>query len=232
MSKNNLTIPIAIVIAGIIIAGTIFYTKSSPSKKENGGDLAKEEQFSGPRPVDNSDHILGNPNAELTIVEFSDTECPFCKRFHETMIQVMEEYGKEGTVAWVYRHFPLDALHSKARKEAEATECAAETGGNEKFWEYINRLYKITPSNNGLDLNELPNIAEEIGLDKDKFEECLSSGRTAQNVEDDYQDGLKSGAKGTPYSVILTKEGKKFPVNGALPYSQLKAAIEEVLGLD
>lgn len=102
-------------------------------------------------PVTAKDHIAGNPQADLLIIEYSDPECPFCKRFHETMTQVMNEYGKQGKVAWVYRHFPLDSIHSKARHEAEAMECAGEIGGNTKFWEYLNKLEEITPANNQLD---------------------------------------------------------------------------------
>src|SRR6185436_7093141 len=83
-------------------------------------------------PVTEKDHILGNPNAEVIMVEYSDLECPFCKEFHSTLRRVMNEYGKDGKVAWVYRHFPIDSLHPKARKEAEATECAAELGGESK----------------------------------------------------------------------------------------------------
>ena len=114
------------------------------------------------KPISDSDHILGDKNAPVKIVEFSDTECPFCKRFHTTMQQVVKD--SNGQVAWVYRHFPLDQLHSKARKEAEATECAAELGGNEKFWAYLNRLMEVTPANNGLDPAELLTIASYAGL--------------------------------------------------------------------
>lgn len=114
------------------------------------------------KPVSSDDHILGSISAPVKIVEFSDMECPFCKRFHATMQQVVKE--NNGQVAWVYRHFPLDQLHSKARKEAEATECATDQGGNEKFWAYLNRLMEVTPSNNGLDLAELLNIAAFTGL--------------------------------------------------------------------
>ena len=114
------------------------------------------------KPVSDGDHILGDKNASVKIVEFSDTECPFCKRFHTTMQQVVKD--NNGQVAWVYRHFPLDQLHSKARKEAEATECAAEMGGSEKFWAYLNRIMEVTPSNNGLDPAELPAIAAYVGL--------------------------------------------------------------------
>src|SRR3546814_20902810 len=75
-------------------------------------------------------HVLCIPDASGKGIEFSDFESPFCKGFHRTMGQVMEEYGQDGKVAWVYRHFPIDSIHSKARKEAQASECAAELGGN------------------------------------------------------------------------------------------------------
>ena len=112
--------------------------------------------------ISDGDHILGNRNASVKIVEFADMECPFCKRFHVTMQQVVKD--SNGQVAWVYRHFPLDQLHSKARKEAEAVECAAEMGGNEKFWAYLDRIMEVTPSNNGLDPAELLNTAAYVGL--------------------------------------------------------------------
>lgn len=115
------------------------------------------------RAVSNEDHVLGDRNAPVKLIEFSDLECPFCKRFHPTAKQVVTEYA--GKVALVYRHFPLDSLHAKARKEAEATECANEQGGNDKFWAYMDRLFDVTPSNDGLDLAELPKIAAFVGLE-------------------------------------------------------------------
>lgn len=102
-------------------------------------------------PITEKDHILGNPNAEIKIVEYSDTECPFCKRFDTTMNDIMKEYQSSGKVAWVYRYFPLDSIHPRARHEAEALECANELGGNAKFWEYLTGIFKVTPGNNGLD---------------------------------------------------------------------------------
>lgn len=113
-------------------------------------DAASQEKIAM-RPIDATDHIFGNPNAQVFVIEYSDPECPFCKNFHATMETVMKQYGDDGKVAWVYRHFPLDSLHSKARKESEAFECAGELGGNAKFWEYANKLFEITPSNNQLD---------------------------------------------------------------------------------
>lgn len=177
--------------------------------------------------VSDEDWVKGDRSAPISIVEFSDTECPFCKRFHETMQQVVSEY--DGQVNWVYRHFPLASLHRKAQKEAEATECAGELGGNEGFWAYTDRLFEITPSNDGLDEDQLPEIAEYAGLNKSSFEECLSSGRHASKVRDDLSDGSDAGARGTPYSVVITKDGQTIPLSGAQPFSSVSALIDQLL---
>ena len=153
-----------------------------------------------------TDHVLGNPNAEVVIVEYSDLECPFCRVFHQTLTRIMEEYGKGGSVAWVYRHFPLAQLHTKAAREAEATECAAELGGNLAFWKYINRIFEVTPSNDGLDLAKLPAIAAEVGLDRKAFEACLTSGRHASRVESEYTEATSAGGRGTPFNVLLLRK--------------------------
>jgi len=176
--------------------------------------------------VTDEDHIRGDRNAKVAIVEFSDLECPFCKRFHESMKQVVSAYGDK--VAWVYRHFPLDSLHSKARKEAEATECAAELGGNDGFWKYTDRLMEVTPSNNQLDPAQLPIIAKDVGIDQAKFSTCLASGKHAQKVQAQSDQALAAGGNGTPYSIIVAGD-QKIPINGAVPFEQLKSMIDSVL---
>lgn len=231
--KNNLgflSVPVAIIIAGIIVAGAIIYATGGPKNAE---PVAKQQEgkvadvLSNLKPITAKDHIFGNPDAKVKIVEFSDTECPFCKLFHTTMQQVISEY--KGSVAWVYRHFPLDSLHSKARNEAVATECANELGGNEKFWAYLDRLMEVTPSNNGLDPAQLPAIAEYVGLDRAKFETCLNSGKYNKHVQEDYEDGVASGGNGTPYSIAVAKNGKKTVISGAQPLSAVKAVIDSLL---
>ena len=104
------------------------------------------------RPISKDDHITGNPNAKIVIVEYSDLGCPFCKIFHETMHQAVKE---NADIAWVYRHYPITQLHPQAFRQAEATECAWEQGGNVAFWAYTDMLYKITPSGGSLDDKEL-----------------------------------------------------------------------------
>ncbi|OHA46241.1 MAG: hypothetical protein A2541_01595 [Candidatus Taylorbacteria bacterium RIFOXYD2_FULL_36_9] len=229
-TKTNYSTPVAIVLAGIIIAGAMYF---SDGKKVESPTLAEKPIVSSSldqvRPVSTEDHIRGNPNAEVIIIEYSDTECPFCGRFHETMKQIMNEYGKEGKVAWVYRHSPLDQLHSKAKNESVALECANELGGNDKFWEYADRIYSVTPANNGLDPAELPKIAEFIKLDVMKFKDCLSSGRYNDKIQADVLNAQATGGKGTPWSIVITKDDKKTSINGAYPYVNVKQIIDSLL---
>ena len=233
--QNNLSIPVAIVIAGVLIAGAVYLgtSKGAPTTAVNNQQPQQAPQQTGDldqmAAISASDHVRGNPDAPVKIVEYSDTECPFCKRFHTTMQEVMSEYGKDGKVAWVYRHFPLDQLHSKARKEAVALECANEQGGNDKFWSYADRLYEITPANNGLDPAELPKIAEYVGLDVGKFNSCLTSGKFTKHIEDDVQNATATGGNGTPWSIVVDKNGKKYPLSGAQPYASVKQLIDLAL---
>lgn len=235
--SNNNFLPASILIAAVLISGSVLYASGKGITKPADGNPTQPQQpravEAAPANIDSvkavsaTDHIRGNPDAPVKIVEFSDAECPFCKRFHSTMQQVLQEY--DGKVAWIYRHFPLDAIHSKARKEAEATECANELGGNDKFWAYLDRLFEVTPSNNQLDLNQLPEIAAYVGLDKAKFAQCLNSSKYAQRVADDLADGQSSGGNGTPWSIVIAANGKKFPLSGAQPYDSVKQLVELAL---
>ena len=231
LANKELFTPAAIVIAALIIGGAIVYSadpsqwqsKKNPATSQETKSPSSDEGKDAPQiPIGDDDHIRGNKNAVVTIVEFSDLECPFCKRFHSTLQQALADYGDQ--VRWVYKHFPIDQLHSKADKEAEAAECAGELGGNEKFWAYLDRIFEITPSNNGLDLAVLPQIAKDLGLGQKAFEDCLNSGKYAEKVERQYQEGVKLGVNGTPGSFVNDK-----PVRGAVPYEQLKAIIDAEL---
>lgn len=190
----------------------------------------QRESARGVKPVTKNDHVLGDLSAPVKVVEFSDFECPFCKRVHPTLKRIVKEYGEAGKVALVYRQFPLDSLHKKARKEAQASECANELGGNDAFWAYADRLFEVTPSNDGLDLSLLPKIAKDTGLDRGKFETCLSGdargGKYADHIEADVQDAIASGGEGTPYIVVIAPDGETFPISGAQPYSAFKSIID------
>jgi len=232
--QNNLSIPIAIVIAGALIAGAVYMGTSRGETQNNPESQAVEQQQSGDleqmSAITSADHIRGNPNAPVKIIEYSDMECPFCKRFHSTMQQVMDEYGKDGQVAWVYRHFPLDSIHSKARPEAIAAECANELGGNDAFWKFTDRFFEITPSNNQTDIETvIPQIVQEIGLNETQFASCFESGKYDEHIQSDLDNAIATGGNGTPWSIVVTASGKKYPLSGAQPYEAVKQLIELAL---
>jgi len=204
--NNSYLVAGAIIIAGLLIAVGVFMSGdgTTPNNHENNdGEVASEDISIAP--ITPEDHIKGPFGAPVTIIEYSDTECPFCKNFHGVLNEIMETYPL-GEVAWVYRHFPLTSIHPKAPREAHATECAAELGGNQGFWNFIDTLYEITPSNNGLDLNTLPDIAETAGLDREAFIECEDRQEHREIVESMFNDARASGGTGTPYSVFVLQE--------------------------
>ncbi len=177
--------------------------------------------------VTDADHIRGDKNAPLAFIEYSDIECPFCKRFHPTMLQMMDEY--DGKVKWVYRHFPL-SFHANAVKEAEATECANELGGNDAFWNYLDALFERTRSNGtGFALDDLVPLAKELGLDESKFKECLDSGKYEDHVQADMAGGSSAGVSGTPGSFLVDADGNARLISGALPFSSIKSLIDAAL---
>ena len=225
--QNTFTIPLAIIVAGGLVAAAIYFGAGSSNPTPIANNTDTQAVDINLVSVTEKDHIIGDRNAELVIIEYSDTECPFCKTFHKTMKEVVQNY--DGKVAWVYRHFPIAQLHSKASKEAEATECAAELGGNQAFWKYLDKIFETTNSNNSLDPNELPKIATAIGLDGNAFNACLSSSRYAELVKKSVEEAIKAGALGTPYSVIVTRDGQKILINGAEPLTMIKAKIDGLL---
>lgn len=207
---------------------TVAGTETAPDQPQPlaEGKLSEDQAAKIPGVTD-KDHIRGASDAKVLLIEYSDMECPFCKRFHETMIQTMDEFG--GQVAWVYRHFPLDFLHTQARTEAMASECAAELGGNDGFWNLVDKIYETTTSNDGLDLDTLPGLAAQVGLDEGAFQTCLDSEGYADRVESDYQGGIGAGVTGTPASFIVNDKGEAWFVAGAAPFEAFKEKINEAL---
>ena len=212
-----------------IDAGIQRYVERQRSEAAQREQRSADARAKAMRPVSEArDHIRGNSAAPVTVVEYSDFECPFCKRFHPTLKRIVDESG--GQVSWVYRHYPIDEIHSKARKEAAASECAAELGGNDAFWKFADHFFELTPSNNRTDIETvLPKIAPEIGLDGAKFATCLASGKYDGRVEEDQQNAIATGGNGTPWSIIITRSGKTYPLSGAQPYSSVKQLVDLAL---
>jgi protein-disulfide isomerase len=211
--QNNSQIAGAIIVAGLIIAGAIMLKDSSASTPNVKVDDNTKPMALEARPISADDHIIGNRNAKIVILEYSDLDCPFCKNFHATMKQVV---ANNGDVAWVYRHYPIPQLHPDAAKKAEATECAWEQGGNDAFWAYSDKLFETKYA-----LSELPNLAGILGLNVNTFSSCLSSGKYAAKVQADIEDGSKMGVNGTPSSFILVKGKVVDTIGGAQKYETI-----------
>ncbi|KKR86791.1 MAG: Periplasmic thiol:disulfide interchange protein DsbA [Candidatus Uhrbacteria bacterium GW2011_GWF2_41_16] len=153
-------------------------------------------------------------NGDVTLVEYGDMECPYSKEFHETLEQIMPKY--EEKIRWEYKHFPLNQHMKKATLEAEAAECAGAQG---KFWEYLNQIYERTPSNNGLEEQVLFDIANELKLDQTTFNTCIADATYHDKVKKDATEAQERGALGTPFSVLVDKNGQVVEVIDGL-YSQ------------
>jgi protein-disulfide isomerase/plastocyanin len=165
------------------------------------------------------DPSKGSANAPVTIIEFSDFQCPFCERFYtDTLPQLEEKYIKTGKVKLVYRDFPLENIHPEARPAAHAAESADEQG---KFWEFHDKLFENQAS---LGASNYKKWAEELGLDMKKFNDCVDTEKYAGEVSKDLADGSAVGVSGTPAFFV---NGKL--LSGAQPFSAFQAAIEAEL---
>ena len=209
--QNPWAIPLAIVLAGGIVAIAVFYSGKTPTPSTAQDDQGATTQNVNVRPVDSTDHIIGDINAPIKIVEYSDLECPYCEGFDKTMRQVMADYS--GKVAWIYRSYwsirklPDGSIfHPQGGKAAEAAECVAELGGNDKFWDFIGKVF-----------------SDQAAGDK-----CLSSGKYTAKVEASYQEGIKAQVNGTPNSFIMSKNGIVV-IPGAVPYATIKTTLDNII---
>ncbi|MFA6603284.1 MAG: thioredoxin domain-containing protein [Patescibacteria group bacterium] len=178
------------------------------------------EQVGEVAPVTSDDHVLGDVNAPVTLITYTDLQCPYCEKFHTTMQQVMADY--KGKVRWVYRHFPL-SFHPFAMPAANAAECAAEQG---KFFEFADKIF-ADQANIGTALFD--KIAVELKLNKSKFDSCVKTSKYQARIDNDRTTGGAAGISGTPGTIILTADGGKQLIPGALPYESVAGMIDSVL---
>ena len=168
-------------------------------------------------PITDADYPKGGDNAKVTMIEYSDFECPFCSRHNDTMKKIEAEYGDQ--IRIVFRHFPL-SFHPEAQKAAEASECAGEQG---KFWEMHDKIFDANTAGN-MSVAKWKEEAKNLGLNAGQFDECLDSGKYAKKVIDVMDAGAAAGVEGTPATFI---NGEL--VSGAVPYDQLKGMIDAAL---
>lgn len=224
-------VPGAIIFAGTLITGAIYLSNNSETDKvqENptgeqevrGADVRQEEETPEFRPVDpDRDHILGDKDAPVTLVVYSDFQCPYCGVAHLTLQQLVDDY--EGEVRLVYRHAPV--LGPTSTMCAEASECANEQGS---FWEYADQLYKQSGENDGTRCF-LEDMANDLGLDGGALRECVTENRYADRVAEDLADAQNIGLRGTPHTLVIGPEGNMSIIRGAESIETFKQAITEV----
>ena len=175
--------------------------------------------------IEENDPLLGNPDAGVTIIEFSDFECPFCARAFEGAVTDFKnsEYFSNGDVNLVYKQFPLNSIHPNAQGAAEASLCAAEQG---KFWEYHDKLFT---SQSSLGTASLKQYASQLGLDTAQFNSCLDNGDSASEVSKEIAQATAAGGRGTPFFIIVNNDNGEYQtVSGAYPFSQFETAINAV----
>ncbi|MDH3677179.1 MAG: DsbA family protein [Nitrosopumilus sp.] len=177
------------------------------------------------------DPIRGDPNAPITIVEFSDFQCPFCARFHvQTLPLLLEEYIDKGKVNLVYRDFPIQSIHPNALPAAVAAECADEQG---KYWEYHDTLFEKQSGWSRADsdtvISTFSQYASDIGLDQQQFDSCLDAGKYLEEVQNDLSDGRDYDITGTPGFFIGNDDIGFVKINGAQPFDSFKKIIDAQL---
>lgn len=245
-NMKNISIPISILIAAVMISGAILYSKQAPTSEGTsaaiveqpnlvaGQQLGREPQRDLNQVSTDDDSVLGDKNAPLTIVEFSDYECPFCKRsFDQVTPELKKNYIDTGKVKLVYRDFPL-SFHANAHKEAEAAECARSQSDDAAYFKFHDQIFTRTASNGaGLALSQLPIIARDLSLNVSQFQQCLDSGKFIDEVDKDIADGIAAGVSGTP-SWFIGQSSKNGVIHsrlivGAQPFSAFKTIIDEEL---
>lgn len=198
-------------------------------KTESDVEKAKNQANIPDQKITPADHYMGNMDARIVVVEYSDLDCPYCARFHPTMKKLVSEYPND--ILWVYRHLPLDNLHKNARLEAIVSECVAKIDGEKAFWEFLDSAFAFNSSALDDPTDILKNLS---GVDKTKLEDCLNNSGTIKNINQKINAGenigSSSGAQGTPYSIFMDKKnGAIYPVPGAQEIETLREIIKTIL---
>lgn len=217
------------ILAAILVVGAIFYFTNGNSDKTGNVVVDDNQQLpSGSSEVRVSvddDPVLGDEDAPVTIIEFSDYQCPFCQRFWaQTLPSIKQQYIDTGKVRFVYRDFPLTSIHPMAQPAAEAAECVREQGGDDAYWEMHDKIFENQAS---LSEANLKKWASDLGYN---IGNCLDSDKFKSEVQNDLSDATSSGGRGTPYFIVLkTGDSEGTPISGAVPFATFQQAIENKL---
>ncbi len=229
-SKSKPNVERAILVSGALISLAILLhgvlvMNSGTATKSGIVDKAVIEKIMQ-QPVKNRYFGDQVPTEAIVFTEYSDTECPFCKNFHETMKNVVTEGN--GKYSWVYKHFPL-SFHPKAQKEAEAVECVRSISGDTKAFQYLDAIFAITPANDKLPVEALYEIASVMKISTKKLQACVESGTFADKVKSELAEGTQKGVQGTPFTFVTQNVGGTVTDLGTINGAQPREAIDAIL---
>jgi protein-disulfide isomerase len=184
--------------------------------------------------LNNQDHLIGAEKADVVMISYLDFQCSFCQRWHETFNLLLEKYGEQ--ITFVYRHFPLGFTYSD--KLAQASECVAQSAGEEAFWSFSNTIYEklidqsiytIDNDNYLITDDSILTIAANAGASTDQLKSCLENQETAEKIAGMRQGAVDAGIGGTPATVIISKKAGRELIPGALPIEDVEAMLEKHL---
>lgn len=212
---------LSILLSGILIAGAIIFVNLQPTQvvEANPQKLPASVKISTPSPAD---HIRGSLTAPITLVEYSDFQCPYCRMVYPTLKKIVDESG--GQIAWIHRNFPLESIHPEAKPAALAAECIAEELGNDAFWKFADTVYANQSTMSSTFYTQL---AAQLGANASRFASCVSTKKHEAKINAEAADAQKNGGTGTPFTIVIGK-GIQVPVSGALPYEQFIAVINAI----
>lgn len=226
--KKEIWFSVSIILIGIIIGSTIFIARTTKTNTEQ--EIIKNKNIISD--ISDSDILIGNPDADVIFIEYSDFKCPYCRDFHKTMKRLMENYGKDGQLAWVYRHFPRDAIvqgdESLSLQTALITNCILKDYGNYKVLEFLNNVYEKLPLN--YSMTQLEELMELLEINKNSISKCTKTKAITNKIDSDMQDVLRIIEEGenvvTPFIVVIDKNGEKNYIPGSQPYMIYEHIIE------
>ncbi len=227
--KKETLLPVVIIITGLMIAMAVYVVTSDNyiPPAQNVSQTHKTGTADKILPVNIADHIFGNPDAPVKIIEYADFSCSYCAQYQQTLHRIINDYGPTGNVAWVFREFPLPS-HPNALQEAQTAQCVAKTAGNDIFWKFADILFANQP----IKETQLGEYVNRAGANPTKVALCVSNKITNKRILAVRKNAEAIGVNGIPYTIILTPKGIQMSFISAAPYSYIRQHLNAIMVQD
>lgn len=204
MNNENIKLFGSILLVGLLVIGGFWLSKNTPKGEQKSAkvsDVSNDEI--SVVPPNKNDYMQGGENAEIILVEYSDVDCPFCKRFHASVQNIVKKY--DGKVSWAYRQFPL-TIHPYSMSKSITSLCVGKNYGSEAFFDYTNSI--MADNDSGSKDNALA-VAKSLGFDETKIANCVANDTEIQNrISQEMEDATTAGLQGTPFTLVFNKDGQ------------------------